>query len=465
MSSSGREREGLLPQTPHRLRSLQPGESQIEQLAAKIEGRRKDRIMITVPVRVALETECREIATQKEYESKNRVQREDLVSIRERVAGERVREQRNFFLCYGHQMLGMKTTNQFLMETLDRAILHIDAIDDDWFHFVEFGFFYTKTVSKWPWMRNQSTNAFLVVILFFLCTPLLFCYALDDKSICEGESTTFGWLQGLYFGSVTLSTVGYGDVKVSPDNINIGTMYMLVSICVSILAFSAAAEDAFAPFEKIYEQYLQPDPDRVAEGEIIYKRIERIRLIKLSEIVVHFFGLNLLGVLVSRFFQGGLSGLEKELQWTWSQSIYWSVQSTTTIGYGDLQMSHQMRFFQVFYLCFGTFFVGNTLGKLSSLQSEMEGLRRLYAWEQREVSQDMIRSDQANATDINVDQFEFVVASLLNLGKINSKDDIEPIMHKFRKLAMSSGDIGYINIGDADHENKKTAYGKGFLST
>ena len=109
-------------------------------------------------------------------------------------------------------------------------------------------------------------------------------------------------------------------------------------------------------------------------------------------------------------------------------------------------MSDEMRFFQIFYLCLGTWFVGNTLGKLANLKNDMEEMRRLYAWEQREVSKEMIRSDQADTQDPKVDQYEFVVASLLNLGKI-SADDVKPIMNKFRRLATAAGDRGFIDLG------------------
>lgn len=42
----------------------------------------------------------------------------------------------------------------------------------------------------------------------------------------------------------------------------------------------------------------------------------------------------------------------------------------------------------------------------------------------------------------NVDQFEFAIASLLLLGTI-TREDLEPIMDKFRALA---GPKGYINV-------------------
>jgi hypothetical protein len=50
-----------------------------------------------------------------------------------------------------------------------------------------------------------------------------------------------------------------------------------------------------------------------------------------------------------------------------------------------------------------------------------------------------------------VDQYEFVVASLLSLEKI-SKHDVEPIMNKFRELA---GNLGYITL-DAIYDEDDT---------
>ena len=103
---------------------------------------------------------------------------------------------------------------------------------------------------------------------------------------------------------------------------------MIVSICVSIMAFSAAAGDAFSPFER----YFKFDTKNVAKDQILSVRILAIGLVKVGEVVVHFVMLNLFGVIASRFFHGNLSRIEEGSMWTWAESIYWSVQSTTTIG-------------------------------------------------------------------------------------------------------------------------------------
>jgi hypothetical protein len=105
-----------------------------------------------------------------------------------------------------------------------------------------------------------------------------------------------------------------------------------------------------------------------------------------------------------------------------------------------MAMPFEMRWFQVFYLLISTYFVGDALGKLGSYNEEIRQLRRFFAWNRREVSQGMIEDWQASDHDDKIDQYEFALASLLDLGTITSSD-LQPIMAKFRGLA---GPKGYI---------------------
>jgi hypothetical protein len=97
---------------------------------------------------------------------------------------------------------------------------------------------------------------------------------------------------------------------------------------------------------------------------------------------------------------------------------------------------------------FATYIVGNSLGKLGSLKQELSKIRRRHAWDRRRVTKRFIDELQSYDHDDKVDQYEFLVASLLSLGKIDS-DDIRPIMNKFRDLA---GDKGYISVEDVPDE-------------
>ena len=86
-------------------------------------------------------------------------------------------------------------------------------------------------------------------------------------------------------------------------------------------------------------------------------------------------------------------------------------------------------------------FVGDALGKLADLNKEIQQRRRNWEFERWEVSKGMIDKFQAYENNRKVNQYEFLVASLLALHKINSKD-ITPIMDKFCKLAGEDGMIG-----------------------
>jgi hypothetical protein len=111
-----------------------------------------------------------------------------------------------------------------------------------------------------------------------------------------------------------------------------------------------------------------------------------------------------------------------------------------------------MRWFQIFYLTLGAYFTGNALGRFGTMNEELTEIRRYHAWQRREVNKNMMHYLTSTDDTSRVDQYEFVIASLMNLGKINVSD-VEPIMDKFRMLAKRSpGHAGYIMVDDVPEE-------------
>lgn len=106
-----------------------------------------------------------------------------------------------------------------------------------------------------------------------------------------------------------------------------------------------------------------------------------------------------------------------------------------------------MHWFQIFYLVLGTYFIGDAIGKLAGLRDDEKMVRRKYAWERRQITHSLVASMQCNGYDDKVDQYEFMIAALIALGKITS-DDVVPIMDKFRKLSRGSGVITLQDIED-----------------
>lgn len=103
-----------------------------------------------------------------------------------------------------------------------------------------------------------------------------------------------------------------------------------------------------------------------------------------------------------------------------------------------------LAYFKIFYLLIATALVGNALGKIGSLKEELDTIRRQHAWDRRPITRRMIDEMQAYDHDDKVDQYEFLVSSLISLGYLDS-ERIQPIMDKFRSYA---GEKGFISAED-----------------
>jgi Ion channel len=222
---------------------------------------------------------------------------------------------------------------------------------------------------------------------------------------------------------------------------------MIFSMVVAVTTFSAIADASFSPLEKpfrwLFEKF-NPAPEK---DLFLYQRIRRIKIVKITELACEITTFIVIGMIGSQvtIYLDEESSLEDGTEWTWMTSFYWAVQTATTIGYGDLSQLESLRYFKIFYLMIATVLVGNALGKLGSLKEELEEARRQHAWDRRPITRRMIDEMQAYDHDDKVDQYEFLVSSLVSLGHIDT-EAVKHIMDKFREHA---GDKGYIAMDDA----------------
>lgn len=110
----------------------------------------------------------------------------------------------------------------------------------------------------------------------------------------------------------------------------------------------------------------------------------------------------------------------------------------------------------MFYLIISTAFVGNTLGALASLRGDIEEVRRKTAWQRRKVSYSLIDEMQPEENDSKIDQYEFLVASLLQLGKISSEDvEVSRSLRVSARSKKRKADIFHVFVGNANNRKCK----------
>jgi len=110
---------------------------------------------------------------------------------------------------------------------------------------------------------------------------------------------------------------------------------MIVAVGVAYTVVSVAAEAALNAvqigeggtilFRQASKYVKVDDPDMP-----LHKRVRRIVALRVFELVIWFLLLNLVGVFVARYFVRN-TDIENQ-QWDWMTTLYWAVQTTTTIG-------------------------------------------------------------------------------------------------------------------------------------
>jgi len=102
------------------------------------------------------------------------------------------------------------------------------------------------------------------------------------------------------------------------------------------------------------------------------------------------------------------------------------------VGYGDFVIENpNSLYFCTVYMVFAVITVSAAIGNLASLPSEMQLTRKKFEFEAKQLTFSML--EKMDPDGDGVDQFEFVLASLLAFGKV-TRDDIEPIIQKFELL-------------------------------
>ncbi|KAJ4975261.1 hypothetical protein NE237_000367 [Protea cynaroides] len=287
------------------------------------------------------------------------------------------------------------------------------------------------TPKSTPWVVQQAFIAVILYILVGVTIYVLRCGSFDGHK-------TLKPVDALYFSVVTLCTIGYGDLV--PDTtftkiftcgfilVGFGFIDILLNGLVTYVLdrqeavlLSAVDENRFNAIFQLY----------MIDRE---KRRMRIRM-KVGLAL----GVVFICIAVGMVMVHILEGL------SWADSLYLSVVSVTTVGYGDYAFKTvKGRCFAIIWLLVSTLAVARAFLYLTELRIDKRN-RKIAKWvlQKKMTLGDLVAADLDN--DGSISKSEYVIYKLKEMGKVAEKDILQ-ICTQFDRL--DTGNCGKITLAD-----------------
>jgi hypothetical protein len=245
----------------------------------------------------------------------------------------------------------------------------------------------------------------LTVVLFYLFASLFYA-----------NVENWNVVDCLYFLTVTISTVGYGDFHPTKDGSRMFTI--LVIIVGLVFIFSILSDMANFVLDLAEEQAAkiakQKDVTAIDPWKYWRKRSYSLMMVLML------------------LFIGSISIWQIE-GWTYIQALYFCVVTVTTIGYGDLPVgTDDAKIFLLFYIPISVCTVAGALGSIAAIDLERRADEKKMANLQRKLDFDMIREMDTDGD--GVDKLEFLIGMLVQTGICDKEEDIDPWLARFDQL-------------------------------
>eukprot|EP00929_Paragymnodinium_shiwhaense_P050371 TRINITY_DN25354_c0_g1_i1.p1 TRINITY_DN25354_c0_g1~~TRINITY_DN25354_c0_g1_i1.p1 ORF type:complete len:771 (+),score=196.29 TRINITY_DN25354_c0_g1_i1:147-2459(+) len=271
-----------------------------------------------------------------------------------------------------------------------------------------------------------------------------------------------GWsvTDTVYFMIVTLSTVGYGDYDFTLDGSEAWDRYFGAVWGFAGIVFTSAA--ALYLGDTIREQMNEHlaevkaesgkslDIDNVQDAEDVLNQERRSLYEQAISGIVQMMGMTL----------GGALGMMYLEDWPFSDAIYWSSITLTTIGYGDLSPTKDSsKWFTVVFILLDFFVVMSALSFLGAMPFELRALESQHSvltqfgdsLEDKELDE-LLASDvlqalrnpkQISAAEAkpHITRAEFILCQMLLLEKVDIDNDVGVCSRIFDRPADPSCEV------------------------
>lgn len=270
-------------------------------------------------------------------------------------------------------------------------------------------------------------------LLAFFSTFVLVCILFYHYS----ENWTV--LDCIYFITVTLLTVGYGDLVPTNDGTRLFTVFMIIIGLIFILKILNDSASSIVMFllsrlvDYIYSKRSSVSLSQILETKML--------------IVFVFIVLSIVFGIVFVALSTGSSFIT---------SLYWTVQTISTVGYGDVPLESQsQRVINTLYLLIGLCVFSAALCVYNEVGDEIAKIRRQERRLGRVVDIEEL-SFLAESERMNrpISKFDFVVEMLVHSGKIDRERDLNPLLKRFSEDTRSSFGAASANNNDDNNINE-----------
>ena len=246
---------------------------------------------------------------------------------------------------------------------------------------------------------------------------------------CLFYSTFENWtiVDSIYFTTIGVSTIGYGDVLCTDDRCRLFTVFYIgfgILLVLSIITSSITS---------ILDGY-QDRLKEVGKGilEINAKAPNATRKF------IYLYGIHIVYATLLLFFPLLLGSIlfyllsPIEMDTTVTMSLYWSLQTCATIGWGDLRLEEN---YQKLWICCFVFIaigcVSAAITQIGSMRVTMNAYRRQEMLQNKRLATSLI--SQLDVGGSGVDKFEFLAAMLVALEKVKP-EEVSDILSQFDEL-------------------------------
>lgn len=290
--------------------------------------------------------------------------------------------------------------------------------------------------------NGQHLQTFAIVVLFYILCTVYYCEV--EKHPSTGEYWTI--VDAVYFVTLTICTVGYGDISPTSDQSRLITVFVILFG----LIFVFGSINSFATY---IINFAEEKAAKALKTKVVIEETSEEAEAAMKRKHLMSFFVSLMSILFM-VFMGTLFFFSNE-DWTFIESFYFCIVTTTTVGYGDLNMVNQSsRLFSIFYIILSVVIVAAAIGNITTINFEIKTEKRRLENLNRKLDFTMIREMDKDGD--GVDKCEFLVEMLLQSGLVDREHDIDPWLKRFDELdADGSGKLDKDDIDILEEQEKE----------